>query len=100
MPFKGIYPTENFGVVDALLVSLIAIVLVFLVLIIIILVTGGIGKGMDKIEAVTDIKPKEENKLLNEDPDAVIAALVCTIDYHKETNKNARLISITRIDEE
>jgi len=103
MIFQGIWPIPSSGKIsvgDALLISLIAIVLVFLVLVIIILATSGISKGMEKVEAKTHILPKEENKLLNEDEDAVIAALVATIDYHKETGKNAKLISITRIDEE
>ncbi len=102
MIFQGIWPIPSGGKIsfgDALLISLIAIILVFLVLIIIILVTGGISKGMEKIEAKTQIMPKEENKLLNEDEDAVVASIVATIDYYNETGKNAKLISIEKIDE-
>jgi len=97
--FKGIYPEKGFNGLDALLVSVIAIVLVFLVLIIIILVAHGITLAGDKVESVMEIKPKPENKLLDEDPDAIVAALVATIDFNKETGKNAELISITKIDE-
>ena len=97
--FQGIYPEEGFTIIDSLVISGIAILLVFLVLIIVIIVTHGVTFGMDKVEAKTAILPKEENKLLNEDPDAVVAALTATIDFYKETGKNAELKSITRIDE-
>lgn len=99
MQFGGIYPTENFTVVDALIVTLISIVLVFAVLIIVIIITHGINFGVNKVVATSSIMPKEENKLLNEDPDAIVASLVATIDFNKETGKNAKLISIQKIDE-
>jgi len=91
--------TTNFGIVDALIVALIAILLVFLVLIIIILVTSGFQKGMETVQAKTKILPKKENKLLDEDPDAVAAALVAVIDFHKETGKDAEIISIKKVED-
>lgn len=98
--FQGIYPEKGFNGIDALIVSAIAIVLVFAVLTVIILVTHGVTWGVDKAEAKFEIKPSEENKLLEKDEDAVIAALTATIDFHKETKKDAKLVSIERIDEE
>lgn len=99
--FLGIYPNrgEGFTIVDSLIVSAIAIAVVFIVLIIIILVCGGFQKGIEKVECATEIKPKPENKILEEDEDAVAAALVATIDFYKETGKDARLVSIEKIEE-
>jgi len=98
---QGIYPNRGdaFTIVDSLIVSAIAILVVFVVLIIIILICGGFSKGIDKIEELTEIKPRPENKLLEEDEDAVAAALVATIDFNKETGKDARLVSITKLED-
>ena len=38
------------------------------------------------------------SKLLETDKDAVVAALVATIEFNKETGKDAKLVSIKRID--
>lgn len=98
--FQGIYPTDNFNAVDALIISGIAMLLVFLVLITIIAVTHGIKVGTNKADDLLHINPRNpSNKLLSEDHDAVVAALVATIDFHKETKQNAQLKSIERIDE-
>ena len=53
---------------------------------------------MNKIDSKTKIMPRPENKLLETDEDAVVALLVATIDFEKETNKDSNLISIKRID--
>ena len=90
---------EGFTVVDSLVVALVAILLVFLVLTIIILVTTGIQKGMEAVEAKTKILPKKENQILDEDPDAAVAALVAVIDFHKETGKDAEIISIKKLED-
>jgi len=90
---------ESFSVVDSLIVALVAILLVFLVLTIIILVTSSIQKGMEMVEARTKILPRKENQILDEDPDAAVAALVAVIDFHKETGKDAEIISIKKIDD-
>lgn len=99
MIFQGIWPTENFTAVDSLIISAIAIVLVFLVLIIVILVTHGITLAQDKADSIVSIKPRPENKILEDDKDAVAAVLAATIDFHKETGKNPEVKSIERIDE-
>ena len=89
---------ENFTFIDALLVSGIAILIVFAVLIVIILVSGGFSKVLEGYTKKTKICPKPENAILDEDEDAVAAALAATIDFNRETGKDARLKSITRID--
>ena len=99
MIFQGIWPSGEFTVVDSLVVSVIAIVLVFLVLIIVILVTHGVNVSQEKGEGKMKIKARPENKILDEDKDAVAAVLAATIDFHKETGKNAEVKSIERIDE-
>ena len=90
---------ESMRVGDALLVAIIAIFIVFLVLSIIIFVTWLLQKSMEKINAKTNILPKEENKILSEDNNAVIAALVATMEFYKETGKDVRIVSIKRIED-
>ena len=90
---------EGFSIVDSLIVALVAVLLVFLVLTIIILVTTGIQKGLETVEARTKILPKKENQILDEDPDAAVAALVAVIDFHKETGKDAEIISIKQMED-
>ena len=90
---------SGFSVVDSLVVALVAILLVFLVLTIIILVTTGIQKGMETVEAKTKILPKKENQILDEDEDAVAAVMAAVIDFHKETGKDAEIISVKKIDD-
>ena len=90
---------EGFSIGDALVVALVAVLLVFLVLTIIILVTTGIQKGLETVEARTKILPKKENQILDEDPDAAVAALVAVIDFHKETGKDAEIISIKQMED-
>ena len=96
----GVYPTEGFNLLDALIVSLLAIVIVFVILALIIGATTGVQKVNDKVNYVTKINPQESNKILEEDKDAVIATLVATIDYHKEFNSDAKVVSVEKIDEE
>jgi len=90
---------ENIGIGEALLVALIAIIIVFLVLLLIILITYLTQKGLHVIDHFTEINPKEENKILEEDEDAVVAVLVATIDFYKECGKEARVISIKKVEE-
>lgn len=89
---------SNFGFLDSLWVSLLAIIIVFAVLAIIIGVTTGIQAVNDKINYATKINASEENKILNEDNDAVVAVLAATIDYHREFNTDAEVVSVERID--
>lgn len=90
---------QNMTVGEAFLVALISIFIVFLVLAIIIFITWLLQKGMDKVNAKTNILPKEENKILSEDENAVVAALVATMDYYRETGKDVRIVSIKRIED-
>ena len=90
---------ENMNVGEAFLVALVAIFIVFLVLSIIILFTFLLQKSMEKINAKTNILPKEENKILSEDENAVVAALVATMEFYRETGKDVRIVSIKRIED-
>ena len=98
--FLGVWKDwESMNVGQALLVALVAILIVFLVLGIIIFITWAMQKGMEKVDAATNILPREENKILNEDPNAVVAALVATMEFYRETGKDVRIVSIKRIEE-
>ena len=90
---------ENINIGEAFLVALIAILLVFFVLAVIIFITWVLQKGMEKIDAKTNILPREENKILSEDENAVVAALVATMEYYRETGKDVRIVSIKRIED-
>ena len=94
---EPIFPINNTG--DAALASLFAVLIVFGALIIIIFVSWLFSKGINKVNTMTNICPREENQLLDEDEDAAIALLVATIDFNKEFNKDARLVKIEKIDE-
>ena len=90
---------ESMNVGQALLVAVVAIFIVFLVLSVIIFVTWLFQKGMEKIDAKTNILPREENKILSEDENAVVAALVATMEFYRETGKDVRIVSIKRIED-
>ena len=90
---------ETLNVGEAFLVALIAIFIVFLVLAIIIFITWSMQNGMEKIDAKTNILPREENKILSEDENAVVAALVATMEFYRETGKDVRIVSIKRIED-
>lgn len=78
----------------ALLISLIAICIVVLTLIIVIIVTTVFQKGIATVLSKTQIQPRPENRVLETDEDAVAAALVAVIEFHRETGKDARIVSI------
>ena len=90
---------ESMNVGEAFLVALIAIFIVFLVLAIIIFITWSMQKGMEKIDASTNILPRDENKILSEDQNAVVAALVASMEFYRETGKEVRIVSIKRIED-
>ena len=90
---------ESMNVAEALLVAVIAIFIVFLVLAIIIFITWSMQKGMEKIDASTNILPRDENKILSEDENAVVAALVASMEFYRETGKKVRIVSIKRIED-
>lgn len=95
----AVFKDGNISVGDALLIALVAILIVFAVLAIIIFVTWSMQKGMEKIEAKTNILPREENKILREDENAVVAALVATMEFYRETGKDVRVVSVKRIED-
>ena len=100
MNFLAVWPeNEPVNVGNALLIAVIAIFIVFLVLSIIIFVTWLMQKSMEKINAKTNILPKEENKILSEDENAVVASLVATMEFYRETGKDVRIVSIKRIED-
>lgn len=95
----GVIEDPNIAISESLLISLVAIVIVFAALLVIILISGGIQKGMHAVDSKNHIMPREENKILDEDEDAAVAAIVATIDFYKETGKNAHLVSIKKIED-
>ena len=95
----AIFKDGNISIGEAFLIAIIAILIVFAVLAIIIFVTWGLQKGMEKIDAKTNILPKEENKILSEDPNAVVAALVASMEFYRETGKEVRIVSIKKIED-
>lgn len=85
---------------DILLISLISICIVFVILTLIILVCSGLFKGIDAIDGKINIKAKrKENQILDTDKDAQVALIVATLEYHRETGKDAKLLKIEKIDE-
>ena len=95
----AVFKDGNISIGEAFLIAAIAILIVFLVLGVIIFVTWALQKGMEKIDSATNILPREENKLLSEDPNAVVAALVATMEFYRETGKDVRVVSIKRIED-
>ena len=91
---------EAVGIPEALLISIVAILIVFAVLILIILITGLIEIATSKVLAKTSIQPRRENEILSHDEDAVVAVMVAAIDFYKETGKEARVNSVTLLEEE
>ena len=91
---------DKFGLLDSLVVAVVAIFIVFLVLTVIIAIASVFSKIILMINARKNINPRVENKLLEEDEDAVVATIVASMDYYRETKKNAKLVRITRDEEE
>ena len=94
-----LFVSKDLNAAEGLLIAVIAILIVFLVLSVIIFVTWLLQKSMEKINAKTNILPKEENKILSEDENAVIASLVATMEFYRETGKDVRIVSIKRIED-
>ena len=95
----AVFNDGNISIGEAFLIAAIAILIVFLVVGVIIFVTWAMQKGMEKVDAATNILPREENKILSEDPNAVVAALVATMEFYRETGKDVRIVSVKRIEE-
>ena len=87
---------ETFGLLDALLVALIAIVIVFFVLTVIIVISGLSSKLIVSADNKNNINPSEANKILDEDEDAVVSTIVAAMDFYNETKKHARIMRVTR----
>ncbi len=88
---------------DGALVALMTMVFVFLILAIIVLITYYVGKGINKASNKQKTKPEvkqvapTKNPLNLNDEDAVVAALVASIDYRAKTKKDIRVVSIKEI---
>lgn len=91
---------ETFGFLDSLIVTVISIFIVFIVLVLIIIVASMFSSAIVKMNKRKYINPRIENKLLEEDEDAVAAVIVASMDYYNETKKHAKLVSITKVEEE
>ena len=91
---------EVFSLFDALMVSIISIVIVFAVLIFIIVVASVFSSVIVNVNKRKYINPRVENKILEDDEDAIAAVVVASIDYYNETKKHAKLVSITKVEEE
>lgn len=88
------------------LISILSILLVFAILAIIIAITFFVGKGIEKYSLKTvsenqsvakqpQIEQKQNVDLSDED--AVVAALVASIDYRNEIKKDIKVVSIKEI---
>ena len=95
----AIFKDGNISIGEAFLIAIVAILIVFFVLAVIIFITFIMQKGMEKVEARTNILPREENKILSEDENAVVAALVATMEFYRQTGKDVRIVSIKRIED-
>ena len=95
----AIFKDGNISIGEAFLIAIVAILIVFFVLDVIIFITFVMQKGMEKVEAKTNILPREENKILSEDENAVAAALVATMEFYRQTGKDVRIVSIKRIED-
>ena len=84
---------------DSLIAAVVSILIVFLVLVLIITIASLFSKVIMIVDNKTNIKPRKENKLLEDDEDAVVATIVASMDFYRETNKHARLVKITREEE-
>lgn len=89
------------------LISILAIVLVFSILALIIAITYCIGKSIEKYSitisnekqevATTKIESENKQNANLSDEDAVVAALVASIDYRNEIKKDIKVVSIKEI---
>lgn len=84
-------------------IALIAIVMVFAVLLLIIVLTDLVTKlaGKDApVAATANNVPTNyavNNKLNENDEDAVVACLVASIDYRKETGKHIQVLNVREV---
>lgn len=87
------------------LAAITTILLVFLILAVIILVTFSVGKIIEKVSKKAKTKTTEvknepvpvKNPLNLDDEDAVVAALVASIDFRNQIKKDVKVVSIKEI---
>ena len=88
------------------LISILSILLVFAILAIIIAITFFVGKGIEKysLKTISENQSVEKQTQINQkknadlsDEDAVVAALVASIDYRNEIKKDIKVVSIKEI---
>lgn len=92
--FKGLD-----GFIRGLYVSLIAICIVFTILVIIcfcVSLLKNINRQKEDKEEIRENKEEVKNTNI-EDEDMMVACLIATIDHKNETNLDARLVSVKRI---
>ena len=99
MVILGVWGNNPVSVGESFLIALVAILIVFLTLGIVIAATHLSQKSIEAVQRHTSIMPRPENKILDSDEDAVVAVLVATIDFHKLTGKEARVVSIKKVEE-
>lgn len=87
-------------------IAIVAILMVFVVLLAIIVITELVGKLINNATK-NELAPATANaapvaqvvrqQLNLNDEDAVVAALVASIDYRNETNKNIQVVSVKEV---
>ena len=90
---------NEFNIMDAVLITLISVVIVFFVLSIIIAITSIFSKILLVIDNKKKINPRLENRLLDEDEDAIAATIVASMDFYNETGKHPKVVSVKRREE-
>lgn len=86
-------------------VVLVSVVMVFIILLVIIALTDIVGKLLNKTVAQNSESVKEEVKeavrayspLDENDEDAMVAALVASIDYREQTHMNIKVLSVKEV---
>ena len=93
---------KNLG--EGALVALMTMLFVFTILAVIVLITFYVGKGINKAgdkvktQATEPTVATQTKTPLNlEDEDAVVAALVASIDYRNQIKKDVKVVSIKEI---
>lgn len=87
-------------------IAIVAILMVFVVLLSIIVITELVGKLINTatknelapaVAAATPVEETVRQQLDLNDEDAVVAALVASIDYRNETKKNIQVLSVKEV---
>lgn len=88
-------------------IAVLAVFMVFAILLLIILLSEGVGSLVNKMTPVAEAPCEEaapapsadviRQQLNLDDEDAVVAALVASIDYRNETKKNIQVLSVKEV---